>query len=60
MSDGNVDGDGRVGLDRDVGHGYLYAVLPEPYLHLADLAKPSKWSAFTRFFGQKQTFGRPN
>ena len=28
MSDGNVDGDGRVGLDRDVGHGYLHGLLP--------------------------------
>jgi hypothetical protein len=32
----------------------------KPYFHKADLIQPSKWSALVRFFGQKQTFGRPN
>ena len=30
-------------------------MLPETYFHLADLVQPSKWSAFARFFGPKQT-----
>ena len=30
-------------------------MLPETYFHLADFVQPSKWSAFARFFGPKQT-----
>ena len=34
-------------------------VLPKPKSLIADLAQSSKWSPFEKFFGQKQTFGRP-